>query len=173
MSIHLRRAGIALGSNIEPRVSHLQAAVAGLRQLHSGREADFLISCVYETEPEGCPPGTAPFLNAAAELTTVLSPEALLAELQKLEARGGRPSQHPPNSPRTIDLDLLYLGEEVRHSKELELPHPRLTARAFVLVPLSEIAPDRVLPGQTSCLAQLANECGLAGVRLRWDCQIA
>jgi 2-amino-4-hydroxy-6-hydroxymethyldihydropteridine diphosphokinase len=173
MAAPLRRAGIGLGGNISPRCDHLRRAVAALRALHEGPPDAFLISGVFETEPVGCAPGTAPFLNAAAELSTSLEPERLLELLHDIEVQGGRPASHGVNAPRTIDLDLLYLGTELRDTSSLRLPHPRLASRPFVLAPLAQIAPGFVPPGLHSPIAGLARECGLAGIRPRGDCILA
>lgn len=86
------------------------------------------------------------YLNAVVELRTTLAPDALLAELQRIEALHGRERSYP-NAPRTLDLDLLAHGAVQQATPELTLPHPRLHERAFVLRPLAEIAPDLQLPG--------------------------
>ncbi|WP_409513961.1 2-amino-4-hydroxy-6-hydroxymethyldihydropteridine diphosphokinase [Variovorax sp. MHTC-1] len=94
------------------------------------------------------------FINAVVELETELGPTALLAELQRLESGAGR--QRPyRNAPRTLDLDLLRHGDVVIDTAVLTLPHPRLAERAFVLLPLAEIAPELVTPAQ---LAQVADQ---------------
>jgi 2-amino-4-hydroxy-6-hydroxymethyldihydropteridine diphosphokinase len=173
MSAPTRRAGIGLGGNIPPRCEHLRRAVAALRLLHLGPPESFLVSGVFETEPVGCAPDTAPFLNAAAELSTPLDPEPLLERLRQIEIQGGRPASHGTNAPRTIDLDLLYLGSETRNTPSLLLPHPRLASRPFVLAPLAQIAPGFVPPGLRLPIARLARECGLAGIRPRGDCLLA
>lgn len=140
------RAGVALGSNLEDRLRHMQTARDHLRALHV-EGAPFLCSRVYETAPEDCPPGSPAFLNAAIELSTDLPPLDLLARLQAIEVRLGRPRLHGHHAPRTIDLDLLYFDNLVLRLPELELPHPRIASRAFVLQPLNDICPLRVLPG--------------------------
>jgi 2-amino-4-hydroxy-6-hydroxymethyldihydropteridine diphosphokinase len=141
-------AGIALGSNIEPRLQYLQRASQHLRNL-AIPESPFLTSHVYETSPIDCPQGSPPFLNAALELSTSLSPLTLLAELLRIESLLGRPTLHARNSPRPLDLDLLYCDTVTLNSPELILPHPRLTSRRFVLQPLSDIRPDLTFDTKT------------------------
>jgi len=94
------------------------------------------------------------FINAVVELRTGLDPLTLLAELQRLEAEAGRERPYR-NAPRTLDLDLLRHGDTTMHSAVLTLPHPRMDERAFVLLPLAEIAPALVTPNQ---LAQVAGQ---------------
>jgi 2-amino-4-hydroxy-6-hydroxymethyldihydropteridine diphosphokinase len=132
-------AGIALGSNIGNRLENLRAARDRLREIHEGPEEAFLVSPIFETAPVGCGPDAAPFFNAAVELMTSLGPMALLDAAQAIERDLGRPSRRPKNAPRTIDVDLLYLGDQVVADPRLELPHPRLLLRRFVLMPLAAI----------------------------------
>ena len=139
------KAGIALGSNIEPRLLNLQAARRRLFALHSNT-GPVACSKVYETSPVDCPEGTAPFLNAVLEISTLLSPSELLVRLQEIESDLGRPPAHAKNAPRTIDLDLLYCDSLTVTLPELELPHPRISQRLFVLKPLCDIRPDLILP---------------------------
>ena len=92
------------------------------------------------------------FINAVVELRTALEPLALLAQLQRLESLAGRERPYR-NAPRTLDLDLLSYANLVLEGPTLSLPHPRMTQRAFVLVPLAEIAPDRVSEEQLAVVA--------------------
>ncbi|MEI6033674.1 MAG: 2-amino-4-hydroxy-6-hydroxymethyldihydropteridine diphosphokinase [Verrucomicrobiae bacterium] len=141
------RAGIALGSNLGDRLHFLHEARSQLLALHEGPGA-FLCSKIYETAPMDCPAGSASFLNAAIELSTSLTPFDLLARLQQIETLLGRPQHHEFHEPRTMDLDLLYLDQiEISHAA-LTLPHPRISERTFVLDPLREICPERILPGK-------------------------
>lgn len=148
------KAGIALGSNLEPRLLNLQAARRRIFTLHTSKEP-IAGSKVYETSPVDCPEGSAPFLNAVLEITTSLTPEELLGHLQGFEQELGRPSEHTRNAPRPIDLDLLYCGELIRHEPVLTLPHPRIAQRLFVLRPLCDIRPDLVLPGADAAARDL------------------
>jgi len=139
------RIGIALGSNLEDRLLHLRIASELLLPLHEPSEP-LLSSRIYETLPVDCPEDSLPFLNAAIELSSSLPPLALLERLLSIERQLGRPADHPYHAPRTIDLDLLYCDDiEVSH-ESLTLPHPRISERLFVLKPLADICPERVLP---------------------------
>jgi 2-amino-4-hydroxy-6-hydroxymethyldihydropteridine diphosphokinase len=139
------RAGIALGSNIEPRFDYLQAAHRRLLDLHTGVEP-VLCSKIYETSPVGCPPGSPPFLNAVLEISTESQPQQLLRSLKSIESALGRRPAPNRNTPRTIDLDLLYCDDVILSESDLTLPHPQISQRRFVLEPLADIRPDLVLP---------------------------
>lgn len=152
------RAGIALGSNIEPRLLHLQAARKRLLELHIGNDPAFG-SRVYETSPVDCAPGTSNFLNAVLEISTDLDPEGLLHALRKIENAMGRPPDHEKNSPRTIDLDVLYYDELTQNTPSLTIPHPRISERKFVLQPLADIRPSFTLPGFGTTVRQLLDSC--------------
>jgi 2-amino-4-hydroxy-6-hydroxymethyldihydropteridine diphosphokinase len=148
------RVGIALGSNLDDRLENLRAARRHLFALHEDR-GPFLCSRIYETDPVDCPPGSPAFLNAAIELACTIPPLDLLKKLQRLEQILGRPTNHAHHAPRTIDLDILYYDNLAFALPELTLPHPRITERGFVLTPLADVAPDRILPGQTQTIAAL------------------
>ncbi|MEI8292364.1 MAG: 2-amino-4-hydroxy-6-hydroxymethyldihydropteridine diphosphokinase [bacterium] len=151
------RVGIALGSNLHGRLQLLQSARSHLRALHEDR-GPFLCSRIYETEPVDCPPGSPLFLNAVIEIACTIPPLDLLAALQSIEQKLGRPHQHAFHAPRTIDLDILYYDNLHFTLPELTLPHPRIQDRPFVLCPLADICPDRILPGwETSIAARLAS----------------
>lgn len=151
------RTGIALGSNLGDRLSHLRAARAELMAL-PGVVEPALASRVYETEPVGTEDGAGAFLNAVLEVEFAGEPIELLAGLQAIEAKLGRPSRHPRNSSRTIDLDILYVGDRVLTGENIAIPHPRLHERRFVLAPMADVCPTAVLPGQTKCVADLLAE---------------
>jgi 2-amino-4-hydroxy-6-hydroxymethyldihydropteridine diphosphokinase len=145
----MARAYLGLGSNQGDRMGHLAGALAALRQLGS-LEA---ISRVYETEPVGFLQ-QPDFLNAACRLHTALEPLALLAELKRIERELGRvPSFR--NGPRAIDLDILLYDDRVVDLPGLRIPHPRLAERAFVLVPLMDIAPGLLHPELDRTVADL------------------
>jgi len=149
------RAGIALGSNLGERSAILSEAIGHLTEIHE--HGDFLLSSLHETEPMDCPPGSPLFLNGVVELETSLSPMELLHRLQEFEIAAGRPKNHDLNEPRKLDLDLLYCDGMTLNLPELELPHPRITGRLFVLAPLAEIRPDLRLPGwERSCCEYLS-----------------
>jgi len=148
------RVGIALGSNLEDRLQNLRAARARLFALHEDH-GPFVCSRIYETLPVDCPPGSPAFLNAAMEFACTLPPLDLLARLQRIERILGRPHDHGFHAPRTIDLDILYFDNLSFHLPELSIPHPRIAERAFVLAPLADVAPTRILPGHTECVLEL------------------
>ena len=133
------RAYIGLGSNLGDRIGNLQAA---MEKLADGLEI-VAASSVYETDPVG--PPQPDFLNAVCLVETDLGPQELVALLKKVEAEVGRtPSERW--GPREIDLDLLLIGDAVVDLPDLKVPHPELTSRAFVMVPLLELDPDLELP---------------------------
>ena len=145
------RVGIALGSNLGDRMAHLRAAVAAIREF---AEAPVLVSRVYETEPVDCPPGAPSFLNAAIEIGYSGDLFALLERLQAIERKHGRLEIRERNSPRTADLDILYGDDLTIDTAALKVPHPRLSTRAFVLLPLNDIIPDRKLPGAVKTIRE-------------------
>jgi 2-amino-4-hydroxy-6-hydroxymethyldihydropteridine diphosphokinase len=152
-----RRTGIALGSNFGDRLQNLRTGADRVAAL-AVPGSEILRSRIYETEPVDCAPDTAPFLNAVMEIECALDPETLLAELQKIETDLGRPTNHGHNTPRTIDLDILYTGDIVCEKEYLSIPHPRITERRFVLEPLAEIRPELILPSHRKPISELLHE---------------
>jgi 2-amino-4-hydroxy-6-hydroxymethyldihydropteridine diphosphokinase len=148
------RAGVALGSNLGERLANLRNARKDIAALN-GALPPMRSSAIYETEPVGCERGAAKFLNAVIEFGYSGEPGELLRALAGIEKMLGRPSTHARNVSRTIDLDLLYFGESVIQSGELQLPHPRIVEREFVLRPLADIRPDLVLPEQVESISVL------------------
>ncbi|GAA5482276.1 2-amino-4-hydroxy-6-hydroxymethyldihydropteridine diphosphokinase [Haloferula sargassicola] len=144
-----RRAGIALGSNLGDRLAHLRAARDFFREMAGGV---LIQASIYQTTPVACPEGSPDFLNTVIEFDFAGSPQDLLAAAMEIERRLGR-IRSEKHGPRTLDADLLYLGDLVVSEPELELPHPRLTQRRFVLEPLAEIRPDLRLPGDPLSIA--------------------
>ena len=134
---------VALGSNLGDRDRQLAAALVALSAT-DGVEV-VAVSPVYETDPVGPPPQGA-YLNAAVRLRTVLTPSALLGRLLEIETAQGRSRGPTRDTPRTLDLDLLFYGDQIRLDPDLEIPHPRLADRPFVLEPLCDLAPDFVHP---------------------------
>ena len=139
-------AHIGLGSNLDDPVRQVRQALQELGGL--ARTQLLASSSLYRTAPIG-KLDQPDFVNAVAMLDTALSPRELLQELLALEARHGR-VRSERNGPRTLDLDLLLLGALVLHEPGLELPHPRMHERAFVLLPLEQVSPDAVIPGRGS-----------------------
>lgn len=150
----MRRAGIALGSNLGDRLSNLRAALACLREIAAPGEP-VLAAPVYQTEPRLCPPGSPDFLNTVVEIAFGGTPLELLAKTRAIEGKLGRVPAAERNAPRVIDLDLLYLGDEMNTCDDLKLPHPRIGERRFVLQPLADIRPEFVLPGEARSIAAM------------------
>ena len=151
------RTGIALGSNIEPRCAHLRAARRQIDFLHAGPNP-VLCSKVYETSPVECPPGSLFFLNAVLEFFIREEPYEIFKKLQSIEQALGRRPSATRNSPRVIDIDLLYCENIVIATPGLTLPHPRIANRLFVLRPLADIRPELVLPTFSQTVEELLRE---------------
>ena len=148
------RAGVALGSNLGDPLENLREARQSIAQI-PGVTSPILASAIYETDPVDCEPGAPSFLNAVLEFGFDGDPVDLLPQLRKIEIAMGRPIDHVRNSSRKIDIDLLYGGETRIDRGQLQLPHPRMEKRRFVLEPLAEIRPGLTLPGQTKNIREL------------------
>jgi 2-amino-4-hydroxy-6-hydroxymethyldihydropteridine diphosphokinase len=151
--MNMRLVYIALGSNVGDRAAMLARAIekmndAGLRVLRQ--------SSLYETEPVGGPPQPW-FLNAVVEAETELMPQVVLRALQDIEQAMGR-QRSIACGPRTLDLDILLDGDNAIRSGELDVPHPRLAQRRFVLAPLAELAPRLIHPVLHKTVAELLAE---------------
>jgi 2-amino-4-hydroxy-6-hydroxymethyldihydropteridine diphosphokinase len=157
------RVGIALGSNLGDRAAELQAAVRAIREF---TEPPVLLSRVYETAPVDCPAGSPSFLNAVIEVGWSADISSLLALLQGVEMTQGRPGVHARNAPRTVDLDILYADELILKTPTLELPHPRLKIRAFVLLPLADILPNQKIPGDVKTPEDYIKTVDISGCKL-------
>ena len=140
-----RTAYLSLGSNLGNREETLRKAVRRLAAVDGVKK--LAVSSLYETEPWGKKDQPS-FLNIAVSQQTTLSPEELLALAQAVETELGR-MRHERWGPRTVDVDILNIEGVERKTPTLTLPHPFMTERAFVLVPLAEIAPDLVVMGRT------------------------
>jgi 2-amino-4-hydroxy-6-hydroxymethyldihydropteridine diphosphokinase len=140
----VHRAFVALGANLAEPVVQVRAAAAALAELPQSKLLH--LSALYRTAPVGIH-GQPDFINAVAELETGLGAQTLLAALLAIETRFGR-SRLFHHAPRTLDLDLLLFDEETIVSQTLNVPHPRMHLRAFVIVPLLEIAPHCRIPGR-------------------------
>jgi 2-amino-4-hydroxy-6-hydroxymethyldihydropteridine diphosphokinase len=165
------RAGVALGSNLGERLANLRNARRDISAL-DGVFPPVRSSAIYETDPVGCEKGAAKFLNAVIEFRYSGEPDVLLARLAAIETILGRPGSHERNISRTIDLDLLYFGDLIISTGELQLPHPRIVEREFVLRPLADIRPDLILPKQTESievlLSRLSPTAGVVRRDLEW-----
>jgi 2-amino-4-hydroxy-6-hydroxymethyldihydropteridine diphosphokinase len=148
---------LGLGSNVGDRRAHLEAAVAALAS--HGVEV-LASSSVYETEPVGLVTDQREFLNACLRVETGLGPEELLDACKAVERDVGRTGAEVRHGPREIDVDLLLMEGEGYRSERLTIPHPTITERRFVLVPLLELDPDLTLPDGTALSDALA---GLGG----------
>jgi 2-amino-4-hydroxy-6-hydroxymethyldihydropteridine diphosphokinase len=149
----VRTGFLGLGSNVGDRRAQLEAAVAALPE--HGVEV-LASSSVYETEPVGEILDQRSFFNACLKVATDLEPEALLDMCKAVERSLGREADGGRHGPRPIDVDVLLLGEIEFSSDRLELPHPEVTSRRFVLVPLLELEPGLVVPGRGPAAAALS-----------------
>ena len=149
----MRTGYLGLGSNVGDREGHLRAAIAALEAADVSVED---VSSLYETEPVGEVLDQPDFLNAAVRIRTDLEPEALLDLCKELEAARGRDLDATRHSPRPLDVDLLLLGQLELTTERLTLPHPQVTNRRFVLVPLLELDPGLALPGGRRLAESLA-----------------
>jgi 2-amino-4-hydroxy-6-hydroxymethyldihydropteridine diphosphokinase len=168
------RTGVALGSNVGDRLANLRAARKAIVDLirhgtdaprRAGIAPPILASAVYETEPVDCELGAGKFLNAVLEFEYDGDAIDLLEKLKQIEAAMGRPANHARNTSRNIDIDLLYFGDTkidppppgsgAADNERLQLPHPRMHLRRFVLQPLADIRPDLILPGQAKSVRDL------------------
>ncbi len=131
------RAFVSLGSNLGDRRSYLSDALQGLPDVVA-------VSKLYETDPVGGPPGQGAYLNCVVELRTKLTPRELLAVAQALESAAAR-ARVERWGPRTLDVDILLVGDEKVDDPDLTIPHPRMWERGFVLVPLADLAPELVV----------------------------
>ena len=142
------RAFVALGANLGDAAGTVRAAIQSLGQLPGTRLCSS--SSLYRTAPwQASGPD---YINAVAELETGLSAPDLLVALQAVEARAGRERPYP-NAPRTLDLDVLLYGSARIGSAWLTVPHPRMWERAFVVVPLADVAPDVVSAAALAAIA--------------------
>lgn len=151
---------LALGSNLDNRLANLKAAVSNLTPQMTVKNK----SAVYETPPWGFKDQAA-FLNQVVMAETYLEPEALLAHLKRLEVALGR-VQSFENGPRLIDIDILFFDDAIIDTVSIAVPHPRLHKRAFVLVPLADVAPEFVHPVLRKSVSELLEEVDRSEIKL-------
>jgi len=151
------RTAVALGSNLGDRLENLREARRQIVELASVRPP-VVSAGIYETEPVDCEPGASKFLNTVIEFDFEGDPVQLLEQLVRIEQSLGRKRDHPKNVSRRIDIDLLYCGDRQIDNEQLQLPHPRMHLRKFVLQPLADFHPDLVLPGRTRTVRELLAE---------------
>jgi 2-amino-4-hydroxy-6-hydroxymethyldihydropteridine diphosphokinase len=161
------RTAVALGSNMGDRLENLRAARNSILDLPNVK-APIFSSAAYETEPVGCEPEAGKFLNAIVEFDYDGDPARLLGQLIQIEETLGRKRDHPQNVSRIIDVDLLYRDEQRINDKQLQLPHPRLHLREFVLRPLADIRPGLMLPGRKKTIRELLAEVEQSGGVVRY-----
>ena len=162
----IRRVVVALGSNLGERRASLQGAVDALADT-----PDFFVtgvSPVYETEPVDAPEGSGPFLNAVVLADTTLPAARLMERALAVEDAFDRDRSEVRNAPRTLDVDLIVVGDRRSNEDFLRLPHPRAHERAFVLQPWHDLEPDAVFPDHGP-IADLLGAADSSGVRKRDD----
>ena len=158
----IRRAVLSIGSNLGERRNSLQGAVDSLADTPEVWVT--AVSPVYETEPVDAPAGSDDFLNAIVLLDTTLSARTLLERALAVESAFGREPSEVRNAPRTLDVDLIVLGDRRANDDDLILPHPRAGERAFVLIPWLDVEPDAEIPG-VGLVAELVEKVGREGVK--------
>lgn len=161
----IRRCVLALGSNLGDRLNYLQGALASLADTPEVWVTE--VSPVYETEPVDAPEGSKKFLNAVVLADTTLSAHTLLDRALAIEDAFGR-ERSEPGAPRTLDVDLIVVGDRRSNEDFLRLPHPRAHERAFVLQPWHDLEPDAVFPDHGP-IADLLGAADSSGVRKRDD----
>lgn len=154
---------IAFGSNLGDRRSNIKRALELLVELSEG---EMKVSSLWESAPADMSDEAGRFLNGVVSFRTSLAPHTLLEALQSIEETLGRPRQRGKNQSRTIDLDIICLGDLVLETPDLVIPHPRARDRKFVLAPLAELDPDMVLPGESETVKVLDSESSMEISRL-------
>jgi 2-amino-4-hydroxy-6-hydroxymethyldihydropteridine diphosphokinase len=162
----IRRVVLSLGSNLGERFSALQGALDALADTPDVWVTG--VSSVYETEPIDSPDESGLYLNAVVLADTTLSAQRLLDRALAIEDAFDRQRSEVKNSPRTLDIDLIVVGDKMSDTDELRLPHPRAAERGFVLKPWHELEPDAEIPG-VGMVADLLDKVGEAGVVRRDD----
>jgi 2-amino-4-hydroxy-6-hydroxymethyldihydropteridine diphosphokinase len=164
----IRQAVLAIGSNLGDRIDKLQGGVSALED--TPEVTVVAISSVYETDPVGGPDDAGKFLNAVVLIDTTLTVHTLLDRALAIEDAFGR-ERSEPGAPRTLDVDVIVVGNRVADDEQLVLPHPRAHERGFVLVPWLEIDPEGEIPGK-GFVADLISGVDTSGIVKREDLEI-
>jgi 2-amino-4-hydroxy-6-hydroxymethyldihydropteridine diphosphokinase len=162
----IRRAVLALGSNLGERMASLQGAVNALADTPDVWITG--VSPVYETEPVDCPPDAKTFLNAVVMMDTTLAASRLMDRALAIEDAFERERSEVTNAPRTLDVDLIVVGDRRSDEESLRLPHPRAAERAFVLRPWLDLDPEAEFP-DLGPVADLLGPIDQSGMKLRDD----
>jgi len=162
----IRRSVLAIGSNLGDRLGSLQGAVNSLADTPEVWLT--AVSPVYETEPVGAPEGSKSFLNAVILIDTTLSARTLLDRALAIEDAFGRERTGTKGEPRTLDVDLIVVGDRRANDEDLKLPHPQAHERAFVLAPWHDVEPDAEIP-DFGPVAKLLEQVGDQGITKRED----
>ena len=162
----IRRSVLAIGSNLGDRMGSLQGAVNSLADTPEVWLT--AVSPVYETDPVDAPEGSSKFLNAVVLVDTTLSARTLLDRALAIEDAFGRERSGVRGEPRTLDVDLIVVGDRRADDPDLVLPHPQAHLRAFVLAPWNDVEPDAEIPGHGP-VKTLLEQCGDQGVTKRED----
>jgi 2-amino-4-hydroxy-6-hydroxymethyldihydropteridine diphosphokinase len=162
----IRRVVLAIGSNLGGRMEALQGAVQAIADTPDVWVT--AVSPVYETEPVGAPEGSRSFLNAVVLLDTTLAANRLMDRALAIEDAFDRERSEVKNAPRTLDVDLIVVGDRRNDDEHLRLPHPRAAERAFVLRPWLDLDPDAEIPGRGR-VADLLAATGESGIKRRDD----
>ncbi len=165
----IRRVVLALGSNLGDRLPALQGAVDAIADTPDVWVT--AVSPVYETDPVDSPAGAEPFLNAVVLADTTLAAHRLMERALAIEDVYDRERGDVPNAPRTLDVDLIVVGDRRSHDESLRLPHPRAADRAFVLQPWFDLEPDAVLPDHGP-LVELLEALDTSGLARRDDLEL-
>ena len=162
----IRRSVLALGSNLGDRMGNLQGAVDSLADTPEVWLT--AVSPVYETDPVDAPEGSKSFLNAVVLIDTTLSARTLLDRALAVEDAFGRERTGSRGEPRTLDVDLIVVGDRRADDEDLVLPHPKAHERSFVLAPWNDVEPDAELPDHGP-VAKIVEQLGGEGIRKRED----
>jgi 2-amino-4-hydroxy-6-hydroxymethyldihydropteridine diphosphokinase len=165
----IRRCVIAIGSNLGERKNNLQGAVSSLVDTPEVWVTE--VSPVYETEPVGTPEGSKPFLNAVVLADTTLSARTLLERALAIEDAYNRERTGEYGAPRTLDVDLIVVGDRRADDDDLKLPHPKAHERSFVLAPWHDVEPDAELIDHGP-VAELLAKAGDEGIKRRDDIEL-